>query len=383
MINVIAVCWLLAASHAGRQPVAAAAVGPQFDAPTMACLVCHAASKGVLSGQMATRAPERAFAERAFGAQGARFFSDSCGGCHVSGCRDCHGEAKHPVGKPGTDACVRCHRGYFTGSEYLGRAPREDHSRYQRGPEASGEHFLKMLPDVHHERGLRCADCHTVHALHQGKTVTRSCTECHPQISTDVSEHAITAHTEKMECYACHAAWTPQEYGTFLVRPRSDQQREAFSGLPAWGDWRKSAYLKRQDAPPLGLNARGMLSPIRPQFILFATDGRERWESRLLAAEWRATVPHTIRRGTTACAGCHDSPRRFLLEADADRLYLLEKDGLPLRSFWSRSGQTVTNGAFFPEDRYVAMNRRTPEFVRQYLRQWQNLLRHADPSSKR
>jgi hypothetical protein len=62
-----------------------------------------------------------------------------------------------------------------------------------------------------------------------------------------------------MECYACHAAWAPQEYGTFLVRPRSDQQREAFSGLPAWGDWRKSAYVKRQDAPPLGLNARGML----------------------------------------------------------------------------------------------------------------------------
>jgi hypothetical protein len=83
------------------------------------------------------------------------------------------------------------------------------------------------------------------------------------------------------------------------------------------------------------------------------------------------------------CSGCHEAPRRFLLEADADRLHLLDKDGLALRSFWSQTGQRVTNGAFFPQDRYTRMNRKTPEYVRQYLRQWQNLLDHAAPPSKR
>jgi hypothetical protein len=186
-----------------------------------------------------------------------------------------------------------------------------------------------------------------------------------------------------MECVACHAAWAAQEYGTFLVRPRSPEQEEAFSVLPARGEWRKSAYLKRQDAPPLGLDARGLVAPIRPQFILFATDSARGWENRLLAAEWRAFTPHTVRRGSVSCAGCHEQPRRYLLENDADRLYLLEKDGLPLRSFWSRAAQTVSNGSFLPERHYALMNRKTPEYVRQHLRQWKNLLEPADRSSRR
>jgi hypothetical protein len=90
-----------------------------------------------------------------------------------------------------------------------------------------------------------------------------------------------------------------------------------------------------------------------------------------------------VRRGTVACGGCHDSPRRFLLEADTERLYLLAEDGLALRSFWSREGQRVVNGSFYPEDRHEWMNRKTPEYVRQHLKQWQNLLDRAAPSSRR
>ena len=125
-------------------------------------------------------------------------------------------------------------------------------------------------------------------------------------MSRDVPEHAIPAHLEKMECVACHAAWAPQEYGTFLVRGANREQEEASRRCRAWGAWRKSAYLKRQDAPPLGLNASGQVAPIRPQFVLFATDPRRGWENRLLAAEWKAFSPHTVRRGTVTCGGCHD-----------------------------------------------------------------------------
>jgi hypothetical protein len=198
-----------------------------------------------------------------------------------------------------------------------------------------------------------------------------------------VPEHAITAHVERMECVACHAAWAPQEYGTFLVKGGTQDQQESFSVLPAWGEWRKSAYLRRQDAPPLGLNAAGRTAPIRPQFILFASDPARGWENRLLAAEWKAFTPHTVRRGTVTCGGCHEAPRRYLLEKDDERMYLLEKDGLPLRSFWNREGQRIANGSFFPENRHAEMNRKTPAYVRRHLEQWQKLLDRADPRSAR
>jgi hypothetical protein len=379
----IAACWLLTASPlraASPEPVPAPAAPPPA---SVACLSCHPSAGGVLSGPMATRAAERAFAGRAFGAEGERFFAQACSGCHVAGCDDCHGATPHTGVPMKNDACTRCHKGYFVGWDYLGRAPREDHARYQRGPVADGEPYLKMLPDEHAERGMTCASCHTMRSLQEGKRSAKTCRECHPAPSRAVPEHSFSAHLEKMECETCHAAWAAQEYGTFLVRAQTPGQEEAFASLRAWGPWRKSAYLKSQGVAPLGLNERGRVAPIRPQFVLFATDASRGFENRLLAAEWKAFVPHTVRRGTVTCSECHDSPRRFLLEADAARLYELEKDGLPLRSFWSRDKQTVVNGSFFPEDRHQAMNRKTPEYVRQYLRQWQNLLDRDGPPSGR
>ena len=379
----IAACWLLTASPAGAAGLEPENGRAPLPPTSVACLSCHASAAGVLSGTMATRAAERAFAQRAFGGDGERFFAQSCGGCHVAGCDDCHGAAPHKGAPLKNDACTRCHKGYFVGWDYQGRAPREDHARYQRGPVADGEPYLKMLPDVHAERGMTCASCHTMRSLQEGKRAAKTCRECHPAPSRDVPEHSFSAHLERMECEACHAAWAPQEYGTFLVRTQTPEQEEAFAALRAWGPWRKSAYLKSQGAPPLGLNERGRVAPIRPQFVLFATDASRGFENRLLAAEWKAFVPHTVRRGTVTCSECHDSPRRFLLEPDEARLYELDKDGLPLRSFWSRDKQTVINGSFLPEDRHLAMNRKTPEYVRQYLRQWQKLLDRDGPPSGR
>ena len=379
----IAACWLAGASLAGAAGLEPEEGRAPLPPASVACLACHPSAGGVLSGPMATRVAEKQFARRAFGADGDRFFAQSCTGCHAAGCDDCHGRAPHAGRRMANDACTRCHKGYFVGWDYLGRAPREDHARYQRGPVADGEPYLKMLPDVHAERGMTCADCHTMRSLQEERRAAKTCRECHPAVSRDVPEHAFPAHLEKMECEACHAAWAPQEYGTFLVHSTTPEQEESFSPLRAWGPWRKSAYLKSQGAPPLGLNERGKVAPIRPQFVLLATDTSRDWENRLLAAEWKAFSPHTTRRGTVTCSECHDSPRRFLLERDAERLYELEKDGLPLRSFWSREKQSVVNGSFFPGDRHEAMNRKTPEYVRLYLRQWQKLLDRAAPPSRR
>ena len=378
----IAACWLLGSSVA-RLANASPAPAKPVTGPADACLRCHEAARGAVSGPMATRSGERDFARRAFGAGGDRFFAESCAGCHVTSCADCHGHDPHRAGRPRDEACLRCHRGDSVGWEYGGRAPREDHVRYRRGATAEGEPFLKMLPDIHFERGLGCADCHTMNSLQEGRRAAKSCRDCHSPLASTSPEHAIAGHLEKVACVTCHAAWASQEYGTFLVRPANEEQKEAFAPLPAWGPWRKSAHLKRQDAPPLGLDEKGLVSPIRPRFTLFVTDPEAGWENRLVAAEWRAYAPHTVRRGSVACGGCHDNRRRFLLEKDAERLYPLEKDGLPLRSYWSRVGQTLVNGSFFPPDRFERMNRRSPEYKRQVVARWQKLLDHAAPRSKR
>jgi hypothetical protein len=377
----IAACCALAASALAVAPNRPPAVAPA--AADAACLACHPSASDVREGPMGTRMAERAFARRALGHAGDRFFDTACAGCHVTSCAGCHGDGAMPARAPGDEACLACHRGYFTGWDYHGRAPREDHERYQRGAVANGEHILKMLPDVHQQAGLGCADCHTVHGSGHGVAAVRTCRDCHPRISPDVPEHAITAHLERMECWACHSAWAAQEYGTFFIRPGTPEQEEVFSVLPGAGEWRRSAYLRRQDAPPLGLNARGKVSPIRPQFILFETDVARGVENRLRIAEWKAFFPHTVRRGTVTCSGCHDSPRRFVLEPDSVRIHRPDEDGLPLRSFWNREGQTVVNGAFLPADRHELMNRKTPQYVKEHLRQWQSIVDPAVRSSAR
>lgn len=350
------------------------------------CVGCHEGYGAVFEGPMGHRRPEKAFADAAFGAGGAHFFEQNCASCHLADCLDCHGGDGHAISAPQNDDCLACHRGYFVGREYLGMAPREDHLRYQRGPLYQGEPFLKMLPDLHSEIGMECADCHTMESLAAGQKSARVCTDCH-QPDPQVIEHSIGAHLEQLECYACHSAWAPQEYGTFFLKfVDSDGVKNFRLRKEPGREVLKSAYLKRQDAPPLGLNGRGRVSPIRPAFIAYYTETRGDEvvgeENRLLAARWKAFFPHTVRSGTVMCEGCHDNRRRFVLEKDEERIYYIEEDGLGLRSFWNRQGQQVKNGAFFPAERFERMARKGGAYTRAYVEKWKNLVDRVEGSSR-
>ena len=97
--------------------------------------------------------------------------------------------------------------------------------------------------------------------------------------------------------------------------------KEDFDLVPSSStEYLRSAYLKKQDLSPLGINTAGRISPIRPMFIAYYTDimtARNNGpENTLLAAEWRAYFPHTIQRGTVTCERCHDNPSRFLIEPE-------------------------------------------------------------------
>ncbi len=348
------------------------------------CVPCHRGYDRFFSQAMATREPERRFANRTWGTADPCFFEKTCNGCHLQGCNDCHGGSGHSLRKPTDRDCLVCHKGYFVGTDYLGMAPREENMRYQRGPTPYGEPFLKMLPDVHAERGMGCSACHSMKSLVAGQRSSKSCRECH-QPDLKIIEHSIAAHMEKLECAACHAAWAPQEYGTWFLRLVDSPTKEEYDLRTGDREWMKSVYLKKQDAPPLGLNRAGRVAPIRPEFIAFLSDIRNDRpvgrENRLLAAEWKAYAPHTIRRGTPFCDACHDDPRRFLLERPEDRIYRLREDGIALDSFWDRTGQTMQNGAFLPPERYRAMAARSPAYQKAYVKKWRQFVNRVDASS--
>lgn len=349
------------------------------------CVSCHAGRERIFDQAMTTRVAEQRFVQRSYGKMDSGFWGKNCASCHVSGCRDCHGSPQS-IRRPAVSDCQTCHRGYYIGWDYAGRAPREDNMRYQRGQQDKGETWLKMLPDVHYRAGMTCAACHGMTGMMQGKTSSKGCRDCH-RPDPKVIEHSIPAHLERLECYACHSGWAAQEYGTFFLRFRDQKQKEDFDLKPGPSpEYLRSAYLKLQDAPPLGLNAAGRVSPIRPQFIAYYTDiqrARDKGpENTLLAAQWRAFFPHTVQRGTVTCEGCHDNPRRFLLEPASQRIYRTAKDGLTLESFWLQQGQQVVNGSFMPLARYRQLSSKTPEYTKAYLKKWQSFLNRVEPSSR-
>ncbi|HBA73272.1 MAG TPA: cytochrome C [Geobacter sp.] len=349
------------------------------------CRDCHGGHERIFDHAMSRRDGERRFVERSYARVDSGFWEKNCNSCHVQDCLDCHGSG-HALAKPKVADCQSCHRGYYTGWDYSGRAPREDNMRYQRGIAVNGETFLKMLPDVHYRAGLTCGACHSMNSLAQGKKSSKGCRDCHKP-DPKVVEHRIPAHMERLECYACHSSWAPQEYGTFFLRFRDPALKEDFD-LKALEnpEYLRSAYLKRQDAPPLGVNAAGRISPIRPMFIAYYTDIQSARnggpENTLLAAEWRAWFPHTIQRGSVTCEGCHDNPARFLLEPETQRIHQLGRDGLGLESFWLQQGQRAVNGDFIAAGRYLRMSSKSPAYTKAYIEKWKTFLNRVEVSSR-
>jgi hypothetical protein len=351
---------------------------------TDGCSVCHSGYDRIFDSVMAHRTGEKQFVQRSYARFDSGFWDKNCNSCHLKSCRDCH-DGEQPA-KPSVAACQKCHKGYYTGWDYSGRAPREDNQRYQRGIAVNGETFLKMLPDVHYLAGMTCGACHSMGSLAAGHKSSKGCRDCHNP-DRKVLEHRISAHMEQMECYSCHSAWAAQEYGTFFLRFRDLRMKDDFDIVAGPNaEYLRSAYLKKQDVPPLGINRHGLVSPIRPQFIAYYTDimsARNNGpENTLLAAEWRAYFPHTVQRGSVTCEGCHDTPSRFLLEPESGKIYDLAKDGMKLESFWSQKGQVINNGSFMDAARYLRLSSKSPAYTKAYIEKWKTFLNRVENSSR-
>lgn len=351
-----------------------------FGQQAKSCISCHDDAKGMLNSKMHTRSDERTLINKIFKHTDQKFYKQNCSGCHVSSCMDCHKmKPDHEIAKPDTNDCLKCHNDYYTGIEYTGRGVREDHDRYQRGEKFRDTFYQQMLPDVHHEKGMECRECHSMKSLAQGNSSSKTCTDCHT-IDNRIIEHRITAHTEKMECYSCHSAWASQEYGTYWLRFNNSANQKYFRYVKDAGlFYQKSSHTKVLGPPPLGINERGLVSPIRPQFIHFYSAYKNNKiigkENRLLGNHWMPFFPHTIRRETVHCESCHYNDRRLMSLPDNESLYNLSKDGLPFPNFYNSQYHEMVKGRFLTEEEVQQIQKNSPQYQKELIEKTQQVIK--------
>ncbi len=267
--------------------------------PGQACARCHLWSRGA--------------GYRGAANQRGLYRADGCAACHMiyhddglSQSADAsidHAETGHPMHHAVTRAiptsqCLHCHqRGARIGVSFTGRS--EMPPRLPAGPGVPGTtgvlfggqyHYATPdtnPPDIHHERGLHCVDCHTKKEImgdgniygHMDQATRIECSSCHgrpesaPTLADDEGESLrnvaavgdvvtltskVTGETHVvkramdvtnprsplynpraacamngnhikpqggLECYACHASWTVNCYGCHFERD------ERYSGL--------------------------------------------------------------------------------------------------------------------------------------------------------
>lgn len=345
------------------------------------CLKCHKDYEGLKDSSMHTRQSEKDYVHKVFDKVDKNFYDKNCNGCHVESCSDCHktDRKNHSILKPDTDTCLSCHNSYFIGHEYKGLGIRDDHERYQRGVQFDNKSYLKMTPDIHFEKGLKCSDCHSMASISKGKKFSRTCTDCHKKIDKTVVEHNIEKHIEKLECYSCHSSWVPMEFGTFWIRFKDSPYREYFRWLSYYEEeYAKSSFFKINDTPLIGKNLKGKYSPVRPEFVTFFTDIEEQdvkeEENKLLSNSFKAVFPHTVRAETVNCEYCHDREKTYMKQKDEDRIFLPEKDGLKLKNFYNSGEFKMLNGDFITDENLKTILEKDSDYNRQYIRKNKQIL---------
>ncbi|MGP8050247.1 MAG: hypothetical protein ACLPYB_06495 [Desulfobaccales bacterium] len=253
-------------------------------------------------------------------------------------------------------------------------------------------------------------------------------------------DHRIPGHLNHLECATCHAAWTFQDLGLHLLRldaadyepwtwltQQDDPQvrqilREELAKPPEQRNLPRSCdYLTGQASPGLwlagysrrgwegiilGVNYRGLVSAIRPQYQYWVSrvdaGGRVLLDSVTpattagrTALAWNPYTPHTIRRQTRACWDCHGNGRalglgQMLIRAkEAQPLPLTRPavDGLGLGfeleqviDGEGRSLQTTTRpgAAFLDRERLKRLAVGNPLYVKYLLEYYANKEAYGD-----
>jgi len=168
-------------------------------------------------------------------------------------------------------------------------------------------------------------------------------------LKAKVAMGAISEHIERLECYACHAAWTAQCYGCH-VRIDYSKGNECFDWLAAGhmhaqpqhrserdesgyktiipGKVKEERSYTRWEDPMLGLNGEGRISPIapgcQPSITVIGPEGKPvllnhifrtpaglEWggSEGQLCIDMSPTQPHTMTKHARSCESCHASEK--------------------------------------------------------------------------
>ena len=158
---------------------------------------------------------------------------------------------------------------------------------------------------------------------------------------------SISAHTEKMECYTCHAAWAPQCYGCHVKIDYSDGKQnpdylkashdhDIHGQTGGMKDMRKylvdgavteTRSFMRWEDPPLAQNGEGRISPTVPgcqtTITVIGTDGKALLQNHIYkipnvegageegqnAIDMAPIQPHTISKEGRTCESCHTTKK--------------------------------------------------------------------------
>ena len=131
----------------------------------------------------------------------------------------------------------------------------------------------------------------------------------------------ISGHMEKLECYACHAAWAPQCYG---CHAKMDMRKKGYDWVDDASDatyaWKESRSDLRWESPTLGINSEGKVSPFVPGcqaiFTQIDENGKTVASNKVFTtADGHSGLahnpvnPHTISRRPRTCEDCHSNPK--------------------------------------------------------------------------
>ncbi len=161
-----------------------------------------------------------------------------------------------------------------------------------------------------------------------------------------VAMDQIKAHTDKLECYTCHASWAPQCYGChvkidyskgkqnpdYLAASKSHHngvtgEVNSLKDFLVDGKVTETRSYLRWENPALAQNGEGRISPVIPgcQVILtvIGKDGKAKLQNHIFKipnSEGRGEEgvnsivmspvnPHTITKKGRSCSSCHESAK--------------------------------------------------------------------------
>ena len=259
--------------------------------------------------------------------------------------------------------CIRCHnRSGRVGTSFIGVYEGESYGTpYEKGgpskKELPGDRFyLDLPPDIHHQKGMACIDCHTRDEImgdgeryaHYEQALEISCKLCH--INPEQGKPGLTRKKKqlnnleqaadgkylligkltgkkhplnppkagvcdyqghkRMGCESCHSSWIPQCYGCHAKRDMRETHLDKLTGKETAGWWEEGRSYLRFEKPMLAI-WKDKIVTVTPgcQDVVTLIDKEGKPAGSFNSLTMAALSPHTTQKAGRTCADCHTSTK--------------------------------------------------------------------------